>query len=1021
MDDNGKQLLAEALYLFGVMLLLLDEYIDGVVRERMLISYLRYMGQNEIPLIDEVCKLMGRTQYTGSARTSGRRIPGYPEEFFARFPLPSKAIQMIIGRLRSDDIYFQQAAYPLPEHRSAALASQAQMLYVILYFMPSILKDEASVMREIVDKHFPDNWVITYYLGFTVDLTWAWEPYRAARSALSQTIATSHVLSLRTKFLSNVPKLSNTLQNYLREGVLVEEFILEQRNALLATLREANITLRWLMLHTRSSARKIKELMNEGISQEKILILLLNTAQFEFVLKNAFQQILDAKQKKWEDCKKESAERITELAKYFSGEQVLARVKKSERFQKWFTDIASTIQSLDFKDATTTSRKMQQLMQALEEVESFEQIETNVQVKQFLGETRKYLQRMIRISNMTEEVMVHFTMITDIAYAWEIINDYVGLMQELIRRDPHNVLKLRAVFLKLSSILQIPLVRILQAASPDLTSVSQYYSGELVRFVRKVLEVIPQSMFQILARVIDIQTNSMKELPTRVKKDELKDYVQFESRFELARATHQISVFTQGMIAMEKTLVGINLLDPRVLLEDGIRKQLVHTIARTLHETLTFPSHRIDEFESRLTQLTQILDGFRRSFQYIQDYVNIYGLKIWQEEFSRIVNYNVEQECNQFLKKKILDWQSDYQSDAIPIPKFPPTDESSVNFVGRVTRALLLHSDVRTTTYIDLMSGWFDADGRELVGAKTFGLLLRSMEVFGVTGIDQLLQFMIATELQIFLNILRTRLKQRSESVKLENIAKLLRPTSSIPKDAEKVYEMMLKMTKELWSGLALILARIGQKQLIRRQIANILNYSCKLDSNVLYCALETMNTAVLNDIRAHYRSPETKPYPSESNPLLAELTTYLEHAGLSDPFSKIYITTEGLIENFALFCFLLIIQQVKKYQYSERLGILVPNDTKKSLDSTAFTVGIITLLKQFHSLNTQKLLAYSGQFVRAYLSGTTEKKDAKIVEFPVQVFNLLTFMEEFCKYSHTPRKDVQKWMPAYLFDIKKT
>jgi hypothetical protein len=66
---------------------------------------------------------------------------------------------------------------------------------------------------------------------------------------------------------------------------------------------------------------------------------------------------------------------------------------------------------------------------------------------------------------------------------------------------------------------------------------------------------------------------------------------------------------------------------------------------------------------------------FNSEIKDIQDYVNIYGLKIWQEEFSRIVNYNVEQECNQFLKKKILDWQSDYQSEAIPIPKFQPTDE----------------------------------------------------------------------------------------------------------------------------------------------------------------------------------------------------------------------------------------------------------------------------------------------------------------------------------------------------------
>ena len=90
------------------------------------------------------------------------------------------------------------------------------------------------------------------------------------------------------------------------------------------------------------------------------------------------------------------------------------------------------------------------------------------------------------------------------------------------------------------------------------------------------------------------------------------------------------------------------------------------------------------------------MSGFRRSFEYIQDYVNIYGLKIWQEEVgvcgvcvcvcvvcgvcgvcvcggegndsgcmilcfllssisqvSRIINYNVEQECNSFLRTKV--------------------------------------------------------------------------------------------------------------------------------------------------------------------------------------------------------------------------------------------------------------------------------------------------------------------------------------------------------------------------------
>ena len=39
------------------MLTLLDERIGGIVRERILISYLRYKGQTETPLLDEVCKL----------------------------------------------------------------------------------------------------------------------------------------------------------------------------------------------------------------------------------------------------------------------------------------------------------------------------------------------------------------------------------------------------------------------------------------------------------------------------------------------------------------------------------------------------------------------------------------------------------------------------------------------------------------------------------------------------------------------------------------------------------------------------------------------------------------------------------------------------------------------------------------------------------------------------------------------------------------------------------------------------
>ena len=67
-DTEGKQLMAEAVYLYGVALTLMDCKIDGLVRERMLVAYFRARGQNEDTNIDEVCKLCARTGFSVDAR-----------------------------------------------------------------------------------------------------------------------------------------------------------------------------------------------------------------------------------------------------------------------------------------------------------------------------------------------------------------------------------------------------------------------------------------------------------------------------------------------------------------------------------------------------------------------------------------------------------------------------------------------------------------------------------------------------------------------------------------------------------------------------------------------------------------------------------------------------------------------------------------------------------------------------------------------------------------------------------------
>lgn len=72
-------------------------------------------------------------------------------------------------------------------------------------------------MREIVDKHFNDNWIISFYMGWVemrlarrfctlfsndcyrsyyIDLFVEWEGYKAAKSALTNTVNPTNVKAL---------------------------------------------------------------------------------------------------------------------------------------------------------------------------------------------------------------------------------------------------------------------------------------------------------------------------------------------------------------------------------------------------------------------------------------------------------------------------------------------------------------------------------------------------------------------------------------------------------------------------------------------------------------------------------------------------------------------------------------------------------------------------------------------------------------------------------------------------------
>lgn len=180
--------------------------------------------------------------------------------------------------------------------------------------------------------------------------------------------------------------------------------------------------------------------------------------------------------------------------------------------------------------------------------------------------------------------------------------------------------------------MDMPLVRIGQARSNELLmSVSSYFSGELVAYVQKVLQIIPESVFSILHQIISLQTTAIQELPTRLEKEKVKEYAQLEERFEVSRLTHDMSVLAQGILMMQTTLVGIIRLDPKKLLENGIRKELVGEILKTMESNLVFgkaASANGVVLKSKLSAMMGRLEGIKRSLEYIGDYVNSNGLRV---------------------------------------------------------------------------------------------------------------------------------------------------------------------------------------------------------------------------------------------------------------------------------------------------------------------------------------------------------------------------------------------------------
>jgi len=208
-----------------------------------------------------------------------------------------------------------------------------------------------------------------------------------------------------------------------------------------------------------------------------------------------------------------------------------------------------------------------------------------------------------------------------------------------------------------------------------------------------------------------------------------------------------MSVLTEGILMMKTTLVGIIRIDPQVLLERGIRKELLRQLTITISSALTAPKMSL---EWKLKQIGERVDGIRRSFEYIGDYVNSRGLEIFQEELGRLMNFATEQESNVWKKVKILPFNSPYQSKEVPITLPNLEDPLATTFLGKLANELLSLTDVKSTVYLTETSTWYGLKTHApILTPDMIKLLEGALDIVGLVGVDKLLQFHCSKELEV--------------------------------------------------------------------------------------------------------------------------------------------------------------------------------------------------------------------------------------------------------------------------------
>jgi WASH complex subunit strumpellin len=268
----------------------------------------------------------------------------------------------------------------------------------------------------------------------------------------------------------------------------------------------------------------------------------------------------------------------------------------------------------------------------------------------------------------------------------------------------------------------------------------------------------------------------VREFEAKLSKEELKEFAKYDERYKLAKITHEISLLTEGMLVLDKVLMGVIEIDPKEILVDGIRKELGRTLAEMLHEGFIFDRTKQDmsgEMFRKFEALRDKIKGLKRSIEYIQDFLNIYGEKIWNEEIVRLIEFAVEKEATNLVNRKYQGGMIEAQ-ESYNIPIFTPVDGDDFTFMGRVLRHIL--RTIEKGFYLDHLSSWYDSTGSQLFGLRHVNYVQDYLGTAFLVGLDRLITYNIVNRTNDFFSFYGLSIGGGGITQKKRDVGKVFNP-----------------------------------------------------------------------------------------------------------------------------------------------------------------------------------------------------------------------------------------------------